>query len=266
MHNDQTADVELPGPPNPKALLGIISSPQTEETFNRRYARYAYVPFFDEARKAFIHRRLTKDSTTGVNTWHEQLIAGRVTPDDMKTLGYSNLAKWRSQTSMMLDLLASGEMDAVTLRAAFNSSKKSRVHYRNDITSPISAANIQFCIRVAEWFGAQRVVELEHHMAIVTVASKTIIELLDQDTDEAYAYAKFIDDHFNALRVMLPVVSAENYVADHNYRSYREKEFVVMRDGGLSPQQVAESALQHLSPERAVVAATMPRSVAEGVL
>lgn len=263
-----TPDVDLPKPPNNRVLNGFVSSPKNEATFNRQYARYSHVPYFDEARKAFVHKRLTNTATTGANTWHEQLIAGRVTPEDMKTLGYTNLAKFRTHTFEILDLVANGGMDSKTMRAAFDAAKKSRVHYRSDKTSNIGARDLQFCIRVAEWFGAEGVLAFEHHMAMVTVASDTINRLIeDGSLDEAYSYAQYVEAFFRALREKLPPPPQDgSYAPDHSHHNYREGDFFTLMKGGISPEQAAESALQDLSAERAVQAATLPRSVAEGVL
>lgn len=252
--------VELPGMPNKRALnISQIGEP-TEYYFEKRYGEYKDVPYYEEAKRLYLHKRINSQNECGVNTWHEQLIAGRVTPDDVKTIGYTNIAYFKTFIPQFLFSMTDPEhtLDARTIRAIMDASRNSLQYnnVREEESHPKVAVNKTFFL--GYHFGADVVLSLRNHTGICDSA-KTLMRLNASDPGKALKVIQYIEDYYNELR---PLLTGRRRPDEF----YRDKDFLKLMEGGVTPKQAAEGTVQGLSAERAIEAVSISTTLAPGVL
>jgi hypothetical protein len=252
--------VELPGMPNKRALNISQTGEPTEYYFEKRYGEYKDVPYYEEAKRLYLHKRINSQNECGVNTWHEQLIAGRVTPDDVKTIGYTNIAYFNKWNPFFLPAMTNPErmMDARTVRAIMDSSRNSFQYgpVREEKSHPQVAIHKTYFLGFH--FGADVVRSLRNHTGICNSA-QTLIKLNKSDPAKALEVIQYIEDYYNELRPLLV-----EHELPENF--YRDNEFLKLMEAGVTPKQAAEGTVQGLSVERAVEAVNVASTFAEGVL
>lgn len=256
----ETSERELPRAPRTGTLNMSSYGEPTEYSFEKRYGEYKSVPYYEEAKKAYLSKTLNRKNEFGVNTWHEQLIAGRITPEDMKILTYTNLGRFSALTHVILMQMTKERdpMDARTIRAVIEAAKTSRPYIGGQRDSTPSTL-FRHALYIAEHFGADTVRAVNSHEGVQAVAHNLLHKLLRSDPEKARQIVRYVDDFFNELDEVLPKGTSVSYM-------YRDHDWLTLLDGGVSPKEAAVSLIQHLSPERAVEAVGISRAVAEGVL
>lgn len=252
--------VELPGMPQRNALNISQSGEPTEYYFEKRYGKYADVPYYEEAKRLYLHKRINSQNECGVNTWHEQLLAGRVTPEDVKTIGYMNLAYFKNFMPQFLISMTDPKrpLDARTLRAIMDASRSSLRYgnVREEESHPKVAINKTFFL--GYHFGADAVLSVRNHTGICDSA-KTLIKLEVSDPKKALEVIRYIEDYYNELR---PLLAGRRRPDEF----YREADFLKLMDGGVTPKHAAEGTVQELSVERAIEAINVSTTLSQGVL
>lgn len=257
--------VELPGMPNKRALNVAQSGEPTEYYFEKRYGEYKDVPYYEEAKRLYLHKRINSKNECGVNMWHEQLIAGRVTPEDVKIIGYTNIAYFKNWTPQFLQSMTEPEhpMDAHTVRAIMDASRNSFQYNkaREQKLHPQVAINKTFFL--GYHFGDDVVLSLRNHTGVCDSARtlmrlKTLTHLNGSSHDEAIEVIRFIEDYYNELRPLAVSGTPDKF--------YKDGDFLKLMKAGVTPRQAAEGTAQELSVERAVEAVSISTTIAQGVL
>lgn len=256
MSSDNDFEVELPYPPNMSGVNVHQYGSNTEDAFEDTYHRYYAVPYYDEARRAFTHKGLNGKNEYGVNTWHEQLLAGRVTPEDMKTLGYSRLARFRKDTKGILVALHNG-MDAKTMKAAMEAAERGDSYAARTGVATDRNYVFRYTLPLANEFGAETVKEILHPVAVFSLHSDTLIPLLRRDKAKALRLALYMDQYFTLL---------ERVLGDKNIPTFLGEAFVTLMDNEITPEQAVDGSIRGLSAERTIEAIGITGSISEGVL
>lgn len=263
MSTDEGTDAqipELPRAPHSRSVNMSSYGEATEYAFEKRYGAYSSVPYYAEAKKAYLSKALNRKNETGVNTWHEQLIAGRITPEDIKILTYTNLARFSLVSTAILIQMTKPDnpMDARTMRAVMEAAKTSRPYLAgNGDTTP--TALFRHALYIAEHFGAETVRAVRSHESVLTVARDALRLLLRKDPEKARRMVRYIDEFFAELDELLPEGTSISHM-------YHDMDYMKLMDAGVGPKEAAVSLTQGLSVERAIEAVGITRAVAEGVL
>lgn len=249
---------ELPRKPISNGVNVSNYGDPTEYAFENIYGMFHAEPYFSEAKKAYLSKTLNRRNESGVNTWHEQLIAGRITPDDMKIIGYTNIGKLHKYSKDMLLALTDDRnpMDARTLRAAIDAANNSHRYGTSDPVLANPKMVFPLTLWIAQILGPDTVREVHNHIAIHTGIRPTLEGLARKDKAAAQQLIRYVDSYYDELRA---------FRENHNH-VYNRKEFLILMKAGITPRQAAEYAVRGLSVERAVEAQGLTPTLTEGVL
>lgn len=260
---------ELPGPPHPRSLNVTQQGTFGEAAFDSMYRRFKGAEHYEDAKKAFLSPSLNRALVSGVNTWHEQVLAGRVTLDDLKTMGYTNLARHREQTEMILGILTrdSNPMTAAEVRIALDLARTSLLFGLNPPMRLSTKHGLNVLLQFVAGFGkdAKRV---RYHSDIKLAVGRALSDKHIRNHEHALELMMFVDGFFAALQEYIRAGELRTY-DDRSYPViYKNHDFITLMEAGLTPAQVAKSVIQGLSPERAVVVKTadIPDSLVDGAL
>lgn len=254
------APVELPRMPDRKYLSVSQQGEATEYYFEKRYGRYKDVPYYEEAKRLYLHKRINSKNESGVNTWHEQVLAGRVTPGDIKTIGYTNIAYFKLFTTTLLIAMTDPKsmMDARTVRAIMDAARKSYAYTSRGEEQYHPQSAIHKTYFLGYHFGGDLVLSLRNHYGICESA-ETLIRLNSSAPDKAVEVIRYIESYYDELR---PLTSGHQVPEAF----YKKRQILNLMEAGVSPQRAAEGTVQGLSVERVITGREVPSNLTQGVL
>jgi hypothetical protein len=259
---------ELPGPPDPRGVNVQHNGPVDEAAFIYMYGRYSGTEHYEDAKKVFLTRTLNNSFTGGVNTWHEQVLAGRISMDDLKVMGYSNLARLRSRTKEILIALTRehAPMTPAEMKIALKTSSTSLMFGLNPPMSRKPSENLPYTMHYANQFGKDAQT-LRYHWDIYNAAGPSIQDLNQSNYFKALELTLYVDQFFAALQEYITPGKLRPYNTDSYPVTYRNDEFILLKDAEITPAQAAKFLINGLSARRAVAAKDVPDSpLIEGVL
>ena len=241
------------------ALNVILSDAPNEYTFEKRYGAYKDAPFYEEAKHAYLHKRLNSGHECGVNTWHEQLIAGRVTPEDIKTIRYTNLVYFKNYTSSFLVQMTKPEnpLSAQDIRSTIDAARHSFKLGGNKDELVDARTAIHDTLFLSIHFGGAAVASLRNHHGI-TRSAEMLVHLSKVNPEKALLALKYMDEYFDEIRLLSG--------ANQKLITYMNNDFIKLMDAGVTAKHAAERTIQGLSIERALEASNISSTIAEGVL
>lgn len=259
---------ELPGPPDPRGVNVQHTGPVDEAAFTSLYGQYSGTEHYEDAKKVFLTRTLNNSFSAGVNTWHEQVLAGRVTLDDLKVMGYANLARVRAMTKTILVALTRkhAPMTPTEMKVALKSATTSLMFGLNPPMSRKPSENLPNTLLYANQFGKDAQ-PLRYHWNIYDAAGPSIQHLNQSNYFKALELALYVDQFFAALQEYITPGELRTYDRDNYPVFYRNDEFIMLKEAGITPVQAARFLINGMSVERAVAAKDVPDSpLIEGVL
>lgn len=243
--------------------------PQTRDLnpdFDDLYGqRYRGTPHYDDAKAAFSSRALTPRWEMGVNTWHEQVLAGRIPLSDIKTVGMARLGKASRVPGIRYRLLSvmagtDGKVEPKLVRLALEMFDRAQSEYGHaDKTTMHHALFLAGELGMAAG-------EIPCWPDVYDSAAKEIerelgpLPIPPDRAEAALKLAKYAGDYWTEVHALTR--RADGVPG----RTYRNFDFTRLMRAGISPSEAARDSEMGMTVERAIEAHGHPSAVADGAL